>query len=223
MAKLKSFQFELMGEKLSVPVRVNVKGEFIADIPDLVSQALNIRKQLIRSKLSELEIEFHAALQRYRDSTVTDELLIAISYKALGWYTRHADGSFMFGGYKHKYHLDINTWNAIDLLGFSFSVIIKRTRDGVTNYYNTDVIGQPNTILRPEFLTITHPASAYESSGRKFTHSDNCKMIPYSEIAYKTLTNAREKIRAASELLYNFIEQDEEQILLTLTNQNLLT
>jgi hypothetical protein len=70
---------------------------------------------------------------------------------------------------------------------------------------------------------VSNPDKYYKFGAAIWTSKlKELKFIPFSEVALQSLENAQEKIRSISEFLFNFIEQDEEQILLTLTSQKLL-
>jgi hypothetical protein len=224
VAKITDLKFKLKGEDLSIPVNCNSGGQFTCNIPAQVSLALNIQSKLMETNLDTLRTKFYDAIERYRNAETKQELFILIRYASSGRYSEKENGYPLFGGYRHPYLLGGGSSfndNNLDGLGFEFEVAISETIDGVTNWFHAEIKDEGNALLFPELKFVEHDPSEY-IKGSRFYHPENYKKIPFSNTALKTLKVAQEKIRQASEMLFNFIEQDEEQILLTLTSQKLL-
>lgn len=218
MAKVSTIKCEVNGTPYTINVNCNSSGQFSANIPEFVASALRINSKLSANTLTDLEGKFYAALRQYKEAETKEELLIAISYKSRGAYAKNKDGEKLFydsrrGGYR----LEVNFSNPTNALGFDFLVAIKETIDKKEEYYEAKLGSSFSWISEKEH---SQP-DKYHRCGKLY-HVEEYKLIPFSETALQSLENAQEKIRSISEFLFNFIEQDEEQILLTLTNQKLL-
>ncbi len=217
MAKVTTIKFQIKGVDYSVNVNVDSTGRFKANIPDEVALALSISKKLDTSTLAELEKRFKDAVDRYKNALTTQELFILIRYQSRGYYSNRADGGALYKAYGSEYELSRGMGSDdTDALAFEYKVCMKETIDGVENWFETQ-LGSTYTVSCPE----TEFPTTYFKDGKCY-QSDKWKKIPFNEVALQTLFNAREKIRMVSEMLLRFVEQDEEQILLTLTNQKLL-
>ncbi len=216
MAKITTIKFQIKGIDYSVNVNVGVNGYFSARIPKEVAEALSLYEKLEQSTLYELEKKIKDAVERYKNAVTTQEIFILIKYQSRGFYAYRDNGFAMYAASGSPYQLSTGFGDNIDALGFQFKVCMKETVDGVENWFETR--------LGSKFMTgsieLESPNTYFKDD--KCYHSENWKKIPFNEIALQTLTNARERIRAVSEMLLEFVKQDEEQILLTLTNQKLL-
>lgn len=219
MAKVTDFKFQINGEDFKVNVNCTSSGEFTANIPEVVASALGIDDRFVKKTLEELRTEFFQALKKYKEAETKQELFIWIKYASSGNLNRYSDGSPLFGGYQHKYELQMNSWNYIDAVGLSFKVMIKETVDAVESWYNTRQ-GKEYLNCNPEQQS--NPEKYYKEN-QKTSLDKHWKAIPYSEPALQTLLSAREGLRKISELLFNFIEQDEKMIEQTLLKQKLLS
>jgi len=215
MAKIKDLKFEIAGEQFSVPVNCTSKGEFTAKLPVKVSDALALRGEMSASSLKELESQFFSAVKRYKEAETKQDLFILIQYASCGSYKYDSKGFAMFSQHGNKYQLEQRSFNDIDALGFDFMVAIKETVDGVEKWY------QARKPSDSHFDKDKDPNKYYK--GRECYGLDKYKKIPFSEKALDTLTVGRERIRQISEMLFNFIEQDEKMIEQKLTNQKLLS
>lgn len=215
MAKISELKYEIKGIKYNTAIKVGKQGFFNATLPDEVSAALNTNKKLEYTTLSALENGFNDIIEKYKNSKTEQEIFIFIRYGASGHYACKNDGSYLF---HNKYGVSLSLTNSkSDILLFHFKVCIKETVDGCINWFETK-LGKDFPHWDTEQRN--NPTKYYKNG--KCHDERNYKKILFSEIALDTLKVAQEKIRQASELLFNFIEQDEEQILLTLTNQKLL-
>lgn len=217
MAKIKDLKFEIKGEKFSVNVNCTSTGLFTANIPRFIADALHLSERLSASSLKELEKIFFDAINRYKTSETKEELFLAIKYGANGRYNRKSDGYPLFGQHGTKYYINMS-FGEIDVLGFEFEVAIKETIDGKASWFEAK--------LGKDFSHIQEKQHSepdkYHKNGKLY-NLDKWKMIPFSEKALETLKIAEEKIRQASETLFNFIEQDEKVIEQKLTSQKLLS
>ena len=220
MAKITDFKFEIAGKKYIVHVNCRSDGNFSANLPKEVASPLDLREKMEAGTLTELSKKFYDALDRYKTASIKQEMFIAIRYMSAGRFQKAKDGSYFHQGYQDKYKLELQ-WESgtIDALAFHFTVVIKETTDGVEKLFKAQ-LGKDFSHIQDE-----HNAPDKWQKEREFStyHKDKWKFIPFSQQALTTLKTAQEKIRQVSEALFHFVEQDEEQILLTLTKNKLLT
>lgn len=216
MAKIKDLKFEIKGQPYTVHVNCTSSGEFTANIPTFVADALHLNNRLAKPNLRELEKTFFDAINQYKKAETTQELFLAIKYGACGRYNRRSDNDYPLFGNGTKYEIRIS-FSEIDCLGFEFEVCIKETIDGKVNWFEAK-LGKDFSHIQKEHSEL----EKYHKSGSLY-HLDKWKMIPFSDKALETLTNGQEKIRQMSEMLFNFIEQDEKVIEQRLTNTKLLS
>jgi hypothetical protein len=217
MAKIKDLKFEIKGEPHSVHVNCTSDGVFTANIPQFVASALHLNNKLTAPTLKDLERIFFDAINRYKTAETTQELYIFIRYGACGIYKRKENGDYLFGDNGNNYNMR-NHFDSCDSLGFEFKVVIKETIDGKVNWFNAR---QGKDYAHFEEDKQKDP-NKYHKDGTCYS-VDKYKAIPFSEKAVETLTIGRERIRQISEMLFNFIEQDEKKIIETLTKQKLLS
>lgn len=219
MAKVKDIKFNIKGQDFCVSVNVGKDGYFSAKIPNFVSEALNIDSRLSFNNLVDLEKEFNTQLLKYKTAATTEELFIGIKYGHSGDYSKKANGDYM---HYDKYKVSLSFSNeSSSILAFDYDVYIKESVDSNVNWFAAK-LGKDFPYWDKE--QTSNPDKYYKyGSAIWSSRIKDLKFIPFSETALQSLENAQEKIRSISEFLFNFIEQDEEQILLTLTNQKLLS
>ena len=102
-----------------------------------------------------------------------------------------------------------------NMLSFDFEVVIRRTVNGTNEKLLQTQKGNGMS-------SFPDPSQYYPLSNvvkrRKGT-----KLIPCTEEAMATLAAAHEKIRAASEVLYQFITKDEQDMIEILNQKRLLS
>jgi hypothetical protein len=223
MVKITDIKYVFNGQELKAPVNVTSDGRFNTSIPVEIAKKLDLRTKIIAGSLADLTKEFFAALHRYKTAETTIEQFILIRYGAAGKYSYRKDGSLMFGrqSNNNKYALSFD-WSSrgIDAFGFSYLVAFKETVDTVVNWYQAE---QGKDLARWEERYKQEPDKWFKGSSLSKSEVDKYKAIPFIEDAIKTLDVAQERIRAVSEMLFNFIEQDALQIADTLTKNKLLT
>lgn len=222
MAKVSTIKFEIKGFKYTLNVNCDSSGTFKVKLPQEVYEPLKLDKEIRTTTLALLEKEVNAAIERYLNAQTTQEIMIAIWYGSAGNFNRKKDGGVLFYdkyGVRLFFSSDDNS-----ILMFEHEIVMKETIDGVVTYWKTRK-GKDFSHISKEYKEPEkwHKYDFTSSSG-KLHDSDmkNCKLIPYSDVALASLESAREKIRAVSEMLFNFIEQDEKQIETTLTKTKFL-
>lgn len=219
MAKVKDIKFNIKEQDFCVSVNVGKDGYFSAKFPEFVSQALNIDSRLSFNNLTDLEKEFNTQLLKYKTATTTEELFIGIRYGHSGDYAKKANGDYMS---HDKYGVSLGfSHGTSSILTFDYDVYVKESVDSNINWFRAK-LGKDFPYWDKE--QTANPTKYYKDGNAVWSSKlKELKFIPFSETALQSLENAQEKIRSISEFLFNFIEQDEEQILLTLTNQKLLS
>jgi hypothetical protein len=205
MAKIAELKFTLFEQKHKIPVNVGVDGVFKTKLPKEVADPLGIRQELKADKLSDLEHEFFAALDKFKTAKTFQYLYLAIRYGSCGVYNRTEEGYSLFHETGSKYKVD--NWNSdVDSIAFEYRVVIMESVAGVEKWYST--------------MELT--PGKYEKHTSFYNNSDKWKLIPYTEVCHQTLKKAEESLRKISEMLFKFIDQDEQQIILSLSGNTLL-
>lgn len=209
MAKISTIKFDLKGVPYIINVNCNKHGQFSANIPKEVVEALRLDDSCIVSKtLSELEEVFQNHLKTYKSIQTKEELFIIVAYQARGAYNRKKDGGSLFFYNDENYRINISFDDISNAIGLDFKVAIKETIDGKEKWFETEKC-EDNTYKKTR-------NGIYNSLIRRG------KTIPFNQQALDTLEATQEKFRQLSEMLFNFIKKDEEEILLTLVNNKLL-
>lgn len=218
MAKVSEIKFSVKGIDYKVNVNCNSSGQFNANIPKEVAEALRIDATLTSNTLVELNKIFDEKLKHYKTIETIESLHIWIAYQARGKYTYKTDGSILFSNLNNLYNIDVSFSEIDNAVGFDFFVAIKQVIDGKEKWFKAKLGSEFSWMCKKEYSqpSIYHKQ---ESIGRRM---ERYKIIPFNETALNTLIIAQEKLRMVSEVLFNFINKDEKEILLTLTNQKLL-
>ena len=201
MAKVADLKFEFNGKEHKVPVTVGVDGYFKCQLPKEVSTALKLTQELKYNTLSGVKSSFYTALERYRLAETTQVVYIAVRYGASGWYKDKANGTPLFD---NSFASPYNLRNDLSSVGLEFKTVMLETVNGVEEWYHCTV--GTNGVKKNQVF--------YSRTG--------WKMLDYSEVYLETLNKARENMRNLSEMLHKFIEQDKEQMQLTLSAGKLL-
>lgn len=219
MAKVSDLKFNLKGKDYSIPVNCNSSGQFNANIPLEVADALRIREKITAITLKDLSEDFFKKIAHFKTLETTEELFILVAYHARGKYTYKSDGSLLFGQSDEKHKIDISFAEIDNALGLDFTVAIKQTIDGKTKWFKAKLGKDYSWFQKEEY---SQPNIYHKQEEIWNPKLKRFKIIPFSETALQSLKFAEEKLRVVSEMLHKFISQDEESILLTLTNQKLL-
>jgi len=201
MAKVSDLKFEFGGNEMKVGVTVGVDGYFKCTLPKEIATALKLTPELRSTTLSGIQSSFYTALDRYKKAETTQVVYIAVKYGASGWYKDKANGTPLFD---NSFASPYNLRNDLSSVGLEFKTVLLETVDGVEQWYLCTVAG--GVIKKHQVF--------YSRAG--------WKMLDYSEVYLETLNKARENMRNLSEMLHKFIEQDKEQMQLTLSAGKLL-
>ena len=218
MAKIKTLTFEISGTKYDIVINCDNTGRFNAKLPTEIVTALNLQPKIDGLKLYELENTITEAVERYKNANTTEELHIALNYKSSGRYNwRKNKTSILFGDSIHsKYSLRLSGFDASSSgICFDYMVVIKETIDGNVKWYEATK-GNDFATFAPQ----SKEPNKYHKGNT--VNIRTWKTIKFDPISLETLENATEKLRQLSETLFNFIEQDEDNITKTLTNNKLL-
>ncbi len=195
--KVDTLKFVIDGEEFTSNINVNKSGEFSCELHWKVVNALGLKcNKYYAKKLSEITSEINEKHHAYREAKKVTDLFILIEFKAAGCYHKFMDKS-------SEYTLQELFGN--DAIMFTFKVYIRETSStGVVTWYDTRKTDE-----------------GYEKHGTLY--SVRGKLIPFTDKALETLKKAQEGIEKISDILYNFINQDEKQIMESLNSGNLLT
>lgn len=216
MARVDTIELNIDGTKYKYNVNVGKAGIFKCILDLSISEKLGLKtNKILSSKLSDLKTEINTVYINYLNATTKEFTYIWILYKSDGKYSENKQGYSLFH-HTSKYSLR-QTGREPDGLHFDFGVVIKeKSSTGVEIWYETQK-GQGCINFNEENLK--DPNKYYK---RRQTYRVDGKLIPYSKEAFDTLEKAREGIRSISEILFNFINQDENLIEASLLGGNLL-
>jgi len=205
MARVGKIKYEFQNEHLQSPISCNSSGEFSCRLPIGISTALMLPYELKGKTMEDVTNAFFDALNRYKNAKTKQEILIHIQYQASGNYNWSlAKNSVLFDG-NSDYHMRM-AFSEMDALAFKFNVVIKETVDGTETLYRA-VKGK--NMAHGEHMD---EPEKYFKYGNYYPGNENGKYIPYSDKALDSLELVQERIRSASEVLFNFIEQPAQAI-----------
>ena len=217
MAKIDTLEFTINNENYKSNINVGKNGVFTCDLNWQVSKALGLdcNKQTAYS-LGDLKTKIVPKYKEYLESKTLSETYILIQYACNGHFNNKKDGYPLFGT-NHKFD-DRNGFSGQgDRLTFDFDVYIKESYSTGTECWFTTQRGRGS---------VNHNESDLIDSNtwykKQETYNVKGVQIPFTIDAYNTLEKAREGIRGISEILFNFLNQDTEQISAQLSNGNLL-
>lgn len=205
MAKIDELKFSFNNENFKIPVNVGINGLFRAKLPREVADKLNIKMELSFETLSSLRAEFFGTLDRYKKAETKQFLYLAIRYGSSGIYNKDQEGNGLFFNMSSKYKID-NWSDDVDKIAFEYRIVMMESVDGVEKWYTTN----------------EHPKGVFNQHGHFSNTGDKWKVIPYDENCHKTLAKAAEGLRKISETLFNFMEQDTDKFIASLSNNQLL-
>lgn len=219
MAKVSDIKFQVKGVDYKVNVNCTSSGQFNANIPKEVAEALRIDEKITAETLHDLNEKFKNSLDKYKSLETVETVHIFVAYQARGAYSYRKDGSVLFENCDKKYNIEISFSTNDNAFGFDFFVAIKQTIDGKDKWFRAQLGKDHSPIQEKQY---SQP-DIYHKCGSISDHRlERYKIIPFNETALNTLQFAEDKLRSVSEMLFDFINQDEEMISLALTNQKLL-
>ncbi len=215
MAKISEIKFDIKGVQFKINVNCSSSGIFTANVPDLVCESLSIQREQRASTLNELEKKIKDAIDKYKNSETKEELYLFIKYGSHGDY--NSRGSISEGTLHNDRRFKVDgSFIRHSCLLFDFKIRIKETIDGTVSYYSVTHGRSFRGIGEEE----CDPNKYYKYE--KLNMVEDWVKIPYTEEAFVNLSQAKEKIRMVSEMLFNFVSKDENEISLILNNQKLL-
>ena len=218
MAKVDTIKMHIEGKDYVYNINVGKAGIFKCSIDWKVANVLGVETLMENQKLQDLRISILTPYKAYLEAEIQYSVWLGIEYKANGFNTQKKDGFPMFTrhtGCKSFYADGFHFTKASALL-FGFKIYIKQDNStGTTIWHEAEKM--PDDFEAGKFDKI------YEGFRmERSTTSTYGKVIPYSDKALDTLKKASEGIRGISEILFNFLSQDEELIEEALLGGNLL-
>lgn len=219
MAKIKEHKFSIAGINYRVNINCTSKGEFSAKIPDDICKPLKLRSRLSGSTLTDVEKQLNEAIDRYKNAETTETVHIAIRYAARDAYSKKANGEPLYDSYNNPFLLALGfSFSDISAIAFDFEVCICETVDGETRWFHSEKGSDVSHIFRNE----NHDDDKFYRRSQ-FVGIQYWTKIQYTEKSHETLIQGREAIRKISEILFNFANQEPDQINAALSAGNLLT
>lgn len=219
MARVDKIDLNIDGKEYSYNINVGKKGVFSVKIDWDVLKKINLSgSDLSDTVLDNLRNRIITAYYNYLDSTKVEEMYIFIKYAASGKFVYNSSGKAMFSSYKNKFSIDTFSKPTSNLVGVSFKVfILEKSSTGNELWYSTRK-GDPSSIFPDRKDEIEN--ELYKDS-QEFGKPDGI-MIPYSEKAVNTLEKAIEGLRSISEILFDFVSKEPEEISNILESGNIL-
>lgn len=212
MAKVTDIKFEFQGKDNKIAVNVNSEGRFKCNLPKEISTALKMPEIIEDSNLQDLTIKFRQALERYKNASTEQTIYIAVKYASNGVY---APNSVNFGS---PYYLNSD----MPAIALDFKTVMLEVVDGVETWYHAgqgkEYIdrGLPNQFENER----SNPDKWFKRG--EFYSRKGWKIIDYNEVYLETLNKAKTNMINLSQMLHKFMEQDKEQMQLTLSAGKLL-
>jgi hypothetical protein len=216
MAKVSTIKTNIKGIECNININVNSRGIFSCKLPVQVAEDLRIKVEHTSLILHELEKTIKDLIESYKNSATTYEIFILIAYQARGKYIERKDGSYMFGHNDDKYKIDVSFSEIDNAIGLDFIVAIEEVIDGKSEWFRAKKDDDGNFVMPDKF---THSNRGVHISRNMLKRA---KKIPYTKEALKTLLDVQEKFCSLSELLFNFIKKDEQEIQAILISNKLL-
>lgn len=218
MAKVSELKFNLKDVDYKINVNCNSVGIFTVKLPFEVAEELKIHTKIEDTSLAGLNHKFKYAFDAYKNRQTVETLHILISFHAKGDYTYRKNGSVLFSQQNDRHTIKVSFSEIKNAVGLDFTVAIKQTIDGKEFWFKA--------LLGKDFSHICKESNYPDLYHKRETISNGVlirsKIIPFDQSALDTLLNAQEKFRQLSEVLYDFISQDEARILNQLNSQKLL-
>jgi beta-lactamase class D len=208
MPKVTELKFDIKGKDYKIAVNCNSSGEFTANLPDEVAEALRIMAKQCHKTLASLQNEIEQNIKKYKQIQTTYETFIIVAYQARGKYIEDENGGHMFYCNNENYKIDVAFSGIANAIGLDFKVAVKETIDGKEKWFEGEL----------------QDDGTYAKGRQTIRNSmiKRGKIIPFNQDALNTLNSVQEKFRALSQRLFEFINKDETEILQILTNKKLL-
>lgn len=219
MAKVDTIILNIEGKEYKYNVNVGKAGIFKCQLDWAVAEKLGLEKSTITSeRKDDLTMQINKAYSAFIEATKVEEAFISIVYKSCADFSYNSEGIRMFPNSGNSHNLSISFDYGMPALAFKFTVYIRETLStGQVIWYDTKKGGYP--FLFEDDQEPLDPNKYYKNGQRS---SIGGVLIPYSEQAMEKLEKAKEGIRNISEILFNFVSQDTEQIEALLLGGNLL-
>lgn len=220
MAKIDELKFEINGKEYKSNVNVRKSGAFVVKLDWTVAETLGLVSEYVGDTKEEVVDPITIAYHNYLNSKKQYKLFIGIVFKVNGSFMKDSEGFNLFNPIganvnDREHYAKDAVWAVASQLHYGYKIYCKETHDSgnevwyqVSEYDGRELHSWDKVI---DGFLLGHP-----------THSTEGKLIPYSKQSLETLAKAKEGLRAISEILFNFISQDEENIVKTLAGGNLL-
>lgn len=216
MAKVSEIKTDINGIYYKININVNSRGIFSCKIPKQMAEDLRIEMEHTSYILHELETKIKTFITSYKNKVTTYELFILVAYHAKGKYIEDSKGGHMFYYNDEKYKIDVSFGDIDNAIGLDFVVAVKETIDGKDEWFKAQ--------LNEEGEYIVPCKNTFSTKGIRITRNllKRARIIPYSKKSFDTLLSVQNKFRSLSQLLFEFINKDENEIISILTNNKLL-
>lgn len=209
MAKVDSIELNIEGEKKSFNINVRKDGIFRCKLDKDTAHYLSLDPfERSANTLQELKDEIDKAYKIYCDNTEIEKIFIAIEFKASEPFNRDPEGNIIFRR-GDKFYEELHFDN-LPTIGFRFRAYILHQRGGVDTWY-TARKGTPSI----RFYTSEECRDPYPGKWYKYEkkyEKPSGVIIDFSDKSYQALQKAEDGLTSISEILYNFLSQEPEQI-----------
>lgn len=219
MARIDIIELNINGEDFKFNINVGKQGLFRVSIDRKVCKIIGLEYgDLEATTLSDLKSAVYGPYVAWLEATKTHKAFIGIEYKASRHFVDDANGHMMYGRHHSEkpFYDDATRFGIGSSIVFGYQFYIEETSsNGRVSWH--DARKEDDDY---ELGTFEQRFQGFVFSGS--IHSTDGKLIPYSEAAEATLAKGKEGLRAISEMLFNFVNQDEKLIEAALMNGNLL-
>jgi len=217
MAKVDTIELNILGKDYTYNVNVGKEGIFRVRLDLLVAQTLGIESKIEFKTLDDLTSYIYTPYREFLEAKKEEKAIIWIDFKSSRSMCTDQKG-FQLLPLHSKYVK--SDFSDIPSIAFEFGLIIEVSHStGTTTYYKAK--------LGRELLDWEQKRKENFDENKVYKDSQTysvpgAKKIPFTIESYNTLIKARQGLRSISEILYNFIKQDEADIVKTLSEGNIM-
>ena len=217
MAKVDTIELNILGKDYTYNVNVGKEGIFRVRLDLLVAQTLGIESKVEFKTLDDLTSYIYTPYHEFLEAEKKETAYIWIDFKSSrsmctdqnGFQLLPLHSKFAESGFSH-----------IPSIAFDFGLYIKVSHSTGTATYYRAKLGRELLDWEKKKKENFDELKVYKDSQ---TYSmPGAKRIPFTIESYNTLIKARQGLRSISEILYNFIKQDEADIVKTLSEGNIM-
>ncbi|SFU77278.1 hypothetical protein SAMN05216480_12337 [Pustulibacterium marinum] len=207
MAKVDTIELHIYGEDYRYNINVNKDGLFRIKVDRVVAEVLDLRStQLGERTLKALKDLILIPYGKFLEANTREEMYIGIIYEVNGFFADVISDTISISNhYKSKFH-KMGFSDSPDSLSFKITVLIKEI-------YSTG---------NDQWFYAKKTNNGFTKGRINMRLSNQTVIVPYSDEAYQTLCKAKDGLQKISKILFNFLDQEETEIVKQLNSGQLL-